>query len=113
MPELPLEVGQVAPPLVDTTSRLAQPRRPVPWPGMPVGLETLSPRERAYHGRRFGIDRPFLWAPSGWGEMVPLTGSLAGIDPAAIIEGVRGPLALPEVFPTAGRFPEAGLYPQR
>ena len=68
MPELP---GTPQP--MTNPDRMAQPQtgRP-PQPGMPIGLEALSPAERGWWGRRFGIDTPYTYTLSGFGETVPV-----------------------------------------
>lgn len=35
-------------------------------------LEGLSVKEAGYHGQVFGVDTPYVFAFTGWGEIVPL-----------------------------------------
>lgn len=40
-------------------------------------LEVMSDREIGYWGHRFGIDTPYFYTFTGWGEIIPLIG---GVD---------------------------------
>jgi len=113
VPELPPD--PLAPPasvlIEGSGDRLAQVQRfPPPYPGYPTGLEAMSAHERAWWGRRFGVDTPYLMTPAGWGEMIPLVpGDLFGTR--YVIEGIDGPLA-DRLFPEDGLYPQDGLYPR-
>lgn len=37
-------------------------------------LETLSVKEAGYHGHVFGVDTPYLFYFTGWGEVIPAIG---------------------------------------
>lgn len=89
MPEL---AGVTHAPVTSPATQQAETLQfPVPWPGMPQGLEHLSGVELGWWGNRYGVDSPIVYAPSGWGEQVPLFGeaALAFLAPDPIHQGGR------------------------
>lgn len=78
------------PTIVSPTATAGAYLHPPPYPGMPVGLEAVTPEEALWLGRRVGIDVPLYVTPSGWGEWVPVLTDIDSVQDLLVLDPATG-----------------------